>query len=166
MNLNIVQTAPWINVLVTSITLNLFLFSHTVLFIYLFFKHSCLHFPSTTIPSPLPSLPPKPGTYPFGFVHGSFIHGPWWPFPYFPPLSLPSSPPVTASLFLISMSLVMFCLLACLLVCFVDQVALIGEIIWYLSFTTIISLSIMLSRSTHANWCSHCGKQYGISSEN
>ena len=39
----------------------------------------------------------------------------------------------------------------CLLVYFVDQVLLIGEIIWYVSFTTwLISLSIMLSSSIHA----------------
>ena len=68
-------------------------------------------------------------------------------FPLFPPLSPPCSPLVTDSLLLISMSLVIFCLL----VCFVDYVPLIGEIIWYLSFTTwLISLSIMLSRSIHA----------------
>ena len=37
------------------------------------------------------------------------------------------------------------------LVCFVDQVPMISDIIWYLSFTTwLISLSIMLSRSIHA----------------
>ena len=49
-------------------------------------------------------------------------------FPHFP--SLPS-PLVAVSLFFISMFLVVFCLL----VCFVDQVPLIGEILWYLSFT-------------------------------
>ena len=54
------------------------------------------------------------------------------------------SPLVTVSLFLISMSLVIFCLL----VCFVDQVPLIGEIIWCLSFTAwLTSLSIMLFHS-------------------
>ena len=60
--------------------------------------------------------------------------------------SLPS-PLVTVSLFFISMSLVIFCLL----ICFVDYVPLIGEIIWYLSFTAwFTSLSIMLSSSIHA----------------
>ena len=64
-----------------------------------------------------------------------------------PLLSLPTSPMVTVSLFLISMSLIIFHLF----VCFVDQVPLIGEIIWYLSFTAwLISLSIMLSSSIHA----------------
>ena len=37
------------------------------------------------------------------------------------------------------------------LICFTDQVPLIGEIIWYLSFITwLTSLSIMLSSSIHA----------------
>ena len=65
----------------------------------------------------------------------------------FPWVSPPTSPLVTVSLSFISMSLVLFCLL----VCFVDYILLIGEIIWYLSFTTwLISLSIMLSSSIHA----------------
>ena len=39
----------------------------------------------------------------------------------------------------------------CLLVCFVEQIPLIGEITWYLSFTDwLISLSIMVSSSIHA----------------
>ena len=50
-------------------------------------------------------------------------------------------------LFLISMSLVIFCLLSSS----VDYVPVKGEIIWYLSLTTWhISLSIMLSSSIHA----------------
>ena len=66
------------------------------------------------------------------------------------PLFLLLSPPlsllVTATLFFTSMSLVIFCLLAF----FVDQVSLIGEIIWYLSFTAwLITLSIILSSSIH-----------------
>ena len=65
--------------------------------------------------------------------------------PPFSPVTPLLSPLVTVcSLF---PSLVLFCAL----VCFVDQVPLIGEIIWYLSFTAwIISLSIMLSSSIHA----------------
>ena len=52
----------------------------------------------------------------------------------------PTSPLVTVRLFFISLALVLFCLL----VCFIDQVPLIGEIIWYLSFITwLTSLSIM-----------------------
>ena len=50
-------------------------------------------------------------------------------------------------MFLISMSLVIFCLLFS----FVDYVPVKGETIRYLSLTTwLISLSIMLSSSTHA----------------
>ena len=51
------------------------------------------------------------------------------------------------TLFLISMSLVIFCLFFS----FVDYVPVKGEIIWYLSLTAwLISLSIMLSSSIHA----------------
>ena len=73
-----------------------------------------------------------------------FLDDPSPSFPHYP--SLPS-PLVTVSLFFISMSLVIFYLL----VCFVDQVPLIGEIILYLSFTPwLISLSMILSRSMYA----------------
>ena len=41
-----------------------------------------------------PSLPPTLKPNPFGFVHVSFIHVPWWTFPYYP-----SPPPVTISLY-------------------------------------------------------------------
>ena len=69
------------------------------------------------------------------------------PFPFFPSLSPSPSHLVTVSLFLISMSLVLFCSF----VCFVDKIPLIGEIIWYLPFATwLISLSKMLSSSIHA----------------
>ena len=70
-------------------------------------------------------------------------------FPFYPP---PASPLRRAmgrgiNLFFVSMSLVLFCSL----ICFVDKVPLIGEIIWYLSFSVwLISLSIMLSSSIHA----------------
>ena len=102
----------------------------------------------TTHPHPShPHLPPSilPS---FGFVQDSFIHVPentsLFPSPPLPP---PTSPLVTVSLFLISMSLVIFCLLFS----FVDYVPVKGEIIWYLSLTTwLISLSIMLSSSIHA----------------
>ena len=48
-------------------------------------KYSCLHFPATTFPCHTHThLPPSILT-PFGFVHGCFIHVPWWPFPFFPP---------------------------------------------------------------------------------
>ena len=53
-------------------------------------------YPHHTPPSILP---------PFGFLHVSFLHVPWQSFPFFYPLSPPTSPLVTVSLFLISMSL-------------------------------------------------------------
>ena len=63
------------------------------------------------------------------------------------PLSPPHSPLAIVTLFLISMSLVIFCMLFS----FVDHVPIKGEIIWYLSLTTwLISLSIMLSSSIYA----------------
>ena len=56
------------------------------------------------------------------------------------PLSHPHSPLPIVTLFLISMSLVIFCLLFS----FVDYVPVKGEIIWYLSLTPwLILLSIM-----------------------
>ena len=58
------------------------------------------------------------------------------------------SPP----LWLLSVCSLFQCLSSTLLAClFVDWVPLIGEIVWYLSFTSwLISFSIMLSSSTHA----------------
>ena len=50
---------------------------------------------------------------PISFIHVSFIHAPENP-PHFSPLLSPStSPLVTVSLFLISMSLAMFCSIVC-----------------------------------------------------
>ena len=99
--------------------------------ILLLFNHSCLHLILTTPPSPQSSPPPSPASTSLGFVHVSFIVVPEniFPLPPFPPLSPPSSPLVTVTSFLISMSLVIFSLL----VCFVDYVPVIGEIIWTLS---------------------------------
>ena len=92
--------------------------------------------------SPHASPPPTLHPTPFGFVHLSFIHVSWWPFLYFPHYPSSPSPLVTISLFFISMSLFIFCLL----ICFVDQVLHIGEVISYLSFTAwLISLNIKLS---------------------
>ena len=65
------------------------------------------------------------------------------PFPFFPSLS----PLVTVSLFLVSMPLV----LCCSFVCFVHQVPLICESIWYFSFNDwFISLSLIFSSAIHA----------------
>ena len=114
-----------------------------LLLLLLLLKKGCLHFlPTTPHPpqsSPCPTLDPTP----FGFVYVSFLHVPLQPCPLFPP----TYHLITVSLFLISTSLVIFCLL----VCFVDYVPVKGEIIWCLSFTTwLISLSILLSRSIQA----------------
>ena len=63
------------------------------------------------------------------------------------PLSRLHSPLAIVRLFLTSVSLFIFCLLFS----FVDYVPVNSEIIWYLSLTAwLISLSIMLSSSTHA----------------
>ena len=113
------------------------------------FKNNC----SITVVSvfpPSPSPTPTPKVNPCTVVHvhrHSFIHALWLvPSPSFhlyPPL--PSHWPL--SLFHVSMSLV----LCCLLVYFGHYIPFISEIMWYLSFTTwLISLSIMLSRSIHA----------------
>ena len=75
---------------------------------FLKFKYSCVHFPTTTFPHPPPIFSPTPT---FGFVHVSFIHVPWWLFPFFPPW-WPSPPqPSGYCQFFISKSLVIFCLL-------------------------------------------------------
>ena len=98
--------------------LNLVFLLSIYLSIYLFLQLSpflpitlpCLtnaHFPLSIFPHNAP---------PVGFVHGFFIHVPWWPFPSLLPLSPPTCPLVTVSLFVISVSLALFCLL----VCFVD----------------------------------------------
>ena len=65
-----------------------------------------------------PHLGPLPihKSTPFGFVQVSFIHVPWWPFPFFPPLSLSLSPRVAVSFFFNWM----FVVIICLLVCFVN----------------------------------------------
>ena len=113
--------------------------------IFLLFKYSFLPFPPTSPHYPshphLPPLFPPPlllSMCPLQFFLKTLHPLPLW--------SPPLSPLVTVSLFSISVPLVKFCLL----VRFVDQVPVKGEIIWYLSFTTwLISLSIMLSSSTH-----------------
>ena len=95
-------------------------------------------------PPPHPSqthLPLPPPLSPF--VHVSFIVVPENPSPH---CTLPPSLAIVR-LFLISMSLVIFCLLFP----FVDYAPVKGEIIWYLSLTTwLISLSIILFSSIPA----------------
>ena len=100
--------------------------------------------------SPHPSTPPQPIPPPsptspllLDYVLVSIIVAPVDPSPHYPLLT----PLWLLTLFLISMSLFIFCLLFA----FVDYVPVKGEIIWHLSLTTwLISLSIMLSSSTHA----------------
>ena len=123
--------------------LSFFIFSLLSFHLFLF-KYSCLHFPSTISPNP-PTPTSHPQFYPalalslgplskfLGNPSGSFHR-------YLPPLS----PLITVSLFFISKSLVIFCLL----LCFVYQVPLTDDIIWHFYVTSwLISLSIMLSSS-------------------
>ena len=78
-----------------------------IVFFLIFYCHSSTVVSICTPPFPPPLLPTyKP--IPFGLVHVSCIHAPWWSFPYYPS---PHSILVTVSLFFISMSLVLFCLL-------------------------------------------------------
>ena len=112
-------------------------------FFLLLFKYSYLHFLPTT---PIPTSQPRsycPLALSVGLLYMS-LDDPSPSFPHYPPPPIPLG---IVSLFLISMSLVIFCLLAY----FVDLVPLIGEIIWYLSFTHwLISLSITLCISNPA----------------
>ena len=80
-----------------------------IIIFLLLFKYSWLHFPSPLPLPPIPTLVPTP----FGFVHGSFIHVPWWPFLYFPPLSpfpLPSGYCQFVPYFNVSGSILLICL--------------------------------------------------------
>ena len=99
--------------------------------------------------SPLPIPPPAPTVNSHTIVHvcGSLIHVlclvPSPSFHHYPP---PCSPLVTFSLFHVPMPVVLFCSL----VYFVHYIPLLGEIIFYLSFTNwLISLSIIFSNSIH-----------------
>ena len=121
-----------------------------------FFSSSFFYCCSSTLVSifwpSLSSSPPTPTSHhqsyrPLALSMGPrhmFLGDPSPSSPCYPP---PPSPLVTISLFFISMSLVIFWLLVCIVV----YVPLIGEIMWYLSFTSwLISLSILLSSSIHA----------------
>ena len=95
--------------------------------------------PTPAKPTSLPCFHPPPCFCPCVFYSSS-----WKPFS---PLSPPPPPLAIVRLFLISMSLVIFCLHFS----FVDYVPVKGEIIWYLSLTAwLISFSIMPSSSIHA----------------
>ena len=110
----------------TSLKKNFYCYSITVV---------CIYSPSV---HPTPAEPTSL-TLPLDFVHVSFIVVPENPSPH--------SLLAIVRWLLTSVSLVIFCLLFS----FVDYVPVKGEILWYLSLTTwFISLSIMLSSSTHA----------------
>ena len=102
-------------------------------FIYLLFKYSCLHNPATTFPCPTHHQLPLSILPHFSFVHGSFIHVPQSPFPFFPCYLPPTSPLVIVRLLLTSMYLV----ISYVLFPFVDCVPVKGEIIRYWSLTLL-----------------------------
>ena len=136
-----------------SLLNNLVSYSLCLLFIYLF-----IYLFIIVVQLQLSPFPPSPPSRPihthllpsilprFGFVHCSFIHVSWWPISFFPllsPFPLPSDYHQSVLYSNVSDYI--------LLACFVDQVPLIGENIWYFSFTAwLISLSIMLFRTIHA----------------
>ena len=123
-----------LNYLFFVVFLNLYCYSITVVCLL----SPPLH-PTPAEPTSLPCVHPPPWFCPCVLYSSS-----WKPFS---PLTHPPSPLAMFRLLLLSMSLVMFCLLFS----FVDYVPVRGEIIWYLSLTTwLISLSIMLSSSIHA----------------
>ena len=116
-----------------------------------FFKKLFSNTVVSIFPPPLSPHLPTPTSHPPSVHLLALSMGPLYmfldPSPFFPYCPLLPTPLVTVRLFLITMSLVIFYLL----VCFVDSVPLIGEIIWYLSFTAwLISLSMMLSSSIYA----------------
>ena len=79
------------------------------------FKYSCLHFPVTLSPTP-----PNPTSHPQSFSPSALSMGPLYMFLddlslSFPHYLFPLSPLITVSLFFISMSLVLFCLLVLLI---------------------------------------------------
>ena len=74
---------PFIIIFTITDTTAIVIYISPYFFFLLLFKHSCLHFTPMTLPHPThPHLPPSVLSL-FGFVHGSFIHVPWQPFPFF-----------------------------------------------------------------------------------
>ena len=123
-------------------------------FIYLFFVYLGIfcYCHSITVVQNFPFYPPPhspsppPIVSPLTVVHAheSFTHD---PFLFFPLYSFSPSPLAAASLFIVSMALVLFCSL----VYFVHQILLISGIIWQLFYTDwLISLGIIVSSSNHA----------------
>ena len=86
------------------------------------FKNCCSSTVVSILPPPQPSPPPTLDPTPHWFCPCVLHTCSWKTFLLFPPLSLPTSPLVTVSLFFVSMSLVIFCLLVCLLIRFHLQV--------------------------------------------
>ena len=129
---------------------NIKVFIIAILFLFLLFIFYCsitvvLIYPpllSPTLPTPhsnsqYPSCCPCPQV-----IHTCSLTGPFPAFPHYP-LLLPSGHCQSVPCFHVSGSI--------LFVCFIHQVPLISEIIWYLSLTTwLISLSIILFSSIHA----------------
>ena len=127
--------------IVTSVLVPIFFLKLIYLFL---FSYNCLCFlpfppPTPASPTSLPYLYPPPWFCPCVLYSSSYRP--------LSTLSPPHSPVAIVTMFLISMSLVIFCLFFS----FIDYVPVKGEIIWYLSLTAwLISLSIMLSSSIHA----------------
>ena len=130
-----------------SILVTFFLF---LLFLKLFYCCSitvvCIY------PPPQPNPPPSLASTPhLGFVHVSFIVVPENRSPHC--LSHPSSPLAVVRLFLISMSMVIFCLLFS----FVDYVPVKGEIIWYFSLYSAERKKELYPLQQHGwNWRALC----------
>ena len=82
--------------LIWIFTIQIFLFS--IVFLFLFSLFNCcsstvdsIFLPTT--PATPPILPPTLDPTPLGFVLVSFLHVPWWPFPYCLPI-IPLLPPL------------------------------------------------------------------------
>ena len=132
-----------------NLSLFYILISFFIIVVQLQLSHLFLHYsPLSHLPTPTSTVSPHPIVH----VQEYSIHVPFLaPSSSFAHYHSPPSPLIPVSLFFISMSLVLFSSF----VCFVDQIQIIGEIIWYLSFTAwLISLSIMLSSSIRAPQCS------------
>ena len=93
--------------------------------------------PTTASPTSLPHLYPPPWFCPC-VLYSSFYRP-------LSPLSPPHSPLVIVTMFLISMSLVIFCLLFS----FVDYVPVKGEIIWYLESIMLREISQVVRDKYH-----------------
>ena len=127
-------------------------FYYFILFFY------CLSTVVSILISPLPLAPPFPASHPPPYPSLALSMCPLCMFLDDPPLSSPLIP-LPAPPCLLTVCYLFQCVwlyFACSF-CWLQQVPSIVEIIWYLYFTVwLISLSIMLSRSTHAVAKSRC----------